>query len=42
LQQRDPLYQQVSDIVVHSGKQSAHSLMLQLVDEIEAFKRKCH
>jgi len=38
-QQRDPLYQQVSDIVVHSGKQSAHALMLQLVDEIEAFRK---
>ena len=38
-QQRDPLYRQVSDIVVQSGKQSAHSLMLRLVDEIDAFKR---
>ena len=38
-QQRDPLYRQVSDIVVQSGKQSAHALMLRLVDEIDAFKR---
>jgi shikimate kinase len=38
-QQRDPLYRQVSDIVVQSGKQSAHSLMLRLVDEIDAFNR---
>ena len=38
-QQRDPLYQQVSDIVIHSGKQSAHALMLHLVDEIEAFRK---
>jgi shikimate kinase len=37
--QRDPLYQQVSDIVVHSGKQSAHALMLHLADEIEAFRK---
>lgn len=36
-QQRDPLYQQVSDIVVQSGKQSVHMLMLHLVDEIEKF-----
>ncbi|HEU0188559.1 MAG TPA: shikimate kinase [Gallionella sp.] len=36
-QQRDPLYQQVSDIVVQSGKQSVHLLMLHLVDEIEKF-----
>jgi shikimate kinase len=41
-QQRDPLYRQVSDIVVQSGKQSAHTLMLRLVGEIETFKRSCH
>ena len=41
-QQRDPLYRQVSDIVVQSGKQSAHALMLHLVDEIEAFRSSCH
>lgn len=40
-QQRDPLYQQVADIVVQSGKQSAHSLMLHLVDEIETYKKLC-
>jgi shikimate kinase len=40
--QRDPLYQQVSDIVVQSGKQSVHSLMLHLLDEIETFRRHCH
>lgn len=38
-QQRDPLYRQVSDIIVQSGKQSAHSLMLRLVDEIDTFKK---
>ena len=38
-QQRDPLYLQVADIVMQSGKQSAHALMLQLVDEIEAFRK---
>jgi shikimate kinase len=37
-QQRDPLYKQVADIVIQSGKQSAHNLMLQLVGEIEAFR----
>ena len=36
-EQRDPLYRQVADIVVQSGKQSVHSLMLRLVDEIQAF-----
>src|SRR3989338_4452132 len=36
-QQRDPLYLQVADIVMQSGKQSAQTLMLQLVEEIEAF-----
>jgi shikimate kinase len=40
-QQRDPLYRQVSDIVVQSGKQNAHTLMLHLADEIETFRR-CH
>jgi shikimate kinase len=38
--QRDPLYQQVADIVVMSGKQSAHALMLRLMDEIDAFRKK--
>lgn len=38
-QQRDPLYLQVADIVVQSGKQSAHALMLHLVDEIEKFRK---
>jgi len=37
-QQRDPLYQQVADIVVQSGKQSVLNLMLQLADEIEKFR----
>ena len=39
-QQRDPLYLQVADIVMQSGKQSVHALMLHLVDEIEAFGKK--
>ncbi|MDH4234981.1 MAG: shikimate kinase [Gallionella sp.] len=39
-QQRDPLYQQVADIVVQSGKQSVHALMLHLVEEIDAFRKK--
>ena len=38
-QQRDPLYRQVADIVVQSGKQSAHALMLHLANEIEAFRK---
>ena len=41
-QLRDPLYQQMSDIVVQSGKQNAHALMLHLVDEIEAFRSRFH
>lgn len=36
-QQRDPLYQEAADIIVQSGKQSVHALMLHLVDEIDAF-----
>lgn len=38
LLQRDPIYQQVADIVIHSGKQSAHALMLHLVGDIEKFR----
>jgi shikimate kinase len=41
-QLRDPLYRQVSDIVVQSGKQNAHTLMLHLADEIDAFRSGCH
>ena len=41
-QLRDPLYRQMSDIVVQSGRQNAHALMLHLVDEIEAFRNRCH
>lgn len=37
--QRDPLYRLVADIVMQSGKQSAQALMLQLVDEIETFRK---
>ncbi|MGA7751062.1 MAG: shikimate kinase [Gallionella sp.] len=38
-QQRDPLYQQVSDIVAQSGKQSVHALMLNLIEKIDAFRK---
>jgi len=38
-QQRDPLYQQVADIVIQSGKQSVHGLMLHLVGDIENFRK---
>lgn len=36
--QRDPLYQQVADITVQSGKQSVHALMLHLLSDIDAFR----
>lgn len=38
-QQRDPIYRQVADIIIQSGKQSAHALMLHLADEIETFRK---
>jgi len=38
-EQRDPIYQQLSDIAVQSGKQSVHALMLQLTDKIDAFRK---
>jgi shikimate kinase len=37
---RDPIYQEVADITVLSGKRSAHALMLHLVDEINLLKEK--
>ena len=40
LRVRDPIYQQVADITIQSGKQSAHALMLLLVEEIEKYKRE--
>ena len=39
-QQRDPLYQQVADIVAHSGRQSVQVLMMHLAEEIDAFRKK--
>jgi shikimate kinase len=39
--QRDPLYQQVADIVVQSGKQSVNASMMHLLDKIDAFRNNC-
>jgi shikimate kinase len=41
-QQRDPLYQQMSDIVVQSGKQSVNVLMLHLMEKIDAYSNSHH
>jgi len=38
-QQRDALYQQVADIVIQSGRLSVHTLMLQVVGNIEEFRK---
>ncbi|HXU93569.1 MAG TPA: shikimate kinase [Gallionella sp.] len=38
-QQRDPLYREVADIVIQSGRQSVNSLMLQLSGEIERYQK---
>ena len=40
LNQRDALYQQVADIVIPTGRQSVHALMLRLVGEIEQHQKK--
>jgi shikimate kinase len=37
-QQRDPLYRQIADIIIQSGKQSAHTLMLHLENEVKTFR----
>jgi shikimate kinase len=39
-QQRNPLYQQVADVVVQTGKRSVHGLMQHLLEEIDAFREK--
>lgn len=36
---RDPLYQQVADIIIQTGRQSVHVLMLSLANEIEKFSK---
>lgn len=40
LHQRDALYQQVADIVIPTGRQSVHALMLRLAGEIEAYRKR--
>lgn len=39
LHQRDALYQQVADIVMPTGRQSVHGLMLRLANEIETYRK---
>lgn len=39
LVQRDALYQQVADIVIPTGRQSVHGLMLKLASEIETYRK---
>lgn len=39
LHQRDALYQEVADIVIPTGRQSVHALMLRLVNEIDAYRK---
>ncbi|NNM79331.1 MAG: shikimate kinase [Gallionella sp.] len=36
--QRDPLYREIADVVIQTGRQSVHSLMLQLVDKLDIFR----
>jgi shikimate kinase len=39
LHQRDAIYQQTADIVIPTGRQSVHALMLRLVGEIELYRK---
>ena len=39
LDQRDALYQQVADIVIPTGRQGVHGLMLKLASEIETYRK---
>lgn len=38
-EKRDPIYRQVADLVLPSGKQSVHSMMLSLIAEVERFRQ---
>ncbi len=40
LHQREAFYQQVADIVIPTGRQSVHALMLRLVTEIKNYREK--
>jgi len=39
LRQREAYYQQVADIVMPTGRQNVHALMLKLVAAIESYKK---
>lgn len=41
-EQRDPLYAQVADLVIPTGKQSVHSLVLQLEQELKRLMETGH
>ena len=41
-EQRDPLYTEVADLVMPTGKQSVHSLVLQLQQELNQFSENKH
>lgn len=41
-EQRDPLYSQVADLVISTGKQSAHSLVMQLQQELNRITQAQH
>ncbi|CAG0940184.1 shikimate kinase [Gallionellaceae bacterium] len=41
-EQRDPLYSQVADLVISTGKQSAHSLVIQLQQELNRITQAQH
>ncbi len=40
LHQRDSFYRQAADLVIPTGRQSVHALMLRLVSEIENYRKK--
>ncbi len=39
LREREALYEEVADIVTHTGRQSVHGLMLKLANEIETYRK---
>ena len=41
-EQRDPIYTQVADLVAHTGKQSAHNLLLRLQQELNELVETGH
>ncbi len=41
-EQRDPLYAEIADVVMHTGKQSVHVLLLRLQQRLQELRDRCN